>query len=120
MLSYLYSPEYTIPMNSGNTIDATIRAWVEKKASGHKYIDSGVWPQNKPCSWLYLYKNSLDNLDKIRLLKNTRKLDIKYPPLPMRQGTGFNPHRMQIFPSLPSISLYFFSYLHRYRTKVLH
>jgi hypothetical protein len=50
MLSYLYSPEYTIPMNSGNTIDATIRAWVEKKASGHKYIDSGVWPQNKPCS----------------------------------------------------------------------
>ena len=61
-----------------------------------------------------------NSLDKIRLLKNTRKLDIKYPPLPMRQGTGFNPHRTQIFPSLPSISLCFFSYLHRYQTKVLH
>lgn len=45
-----YSAEYAIPMRTDNTIQNTLRAWVDKRAVGHKYIDSGQWPSNQPCS----------------------------------------------------------------------
>lgn len=50
MWGALYSPDYEIPMHSNNTIDKALLAWIEKKPIGHKYIDKGAWPENKPCS----------------------------------------------------------------------
>lgn len=46
----LYSPDYQIPMHSNNTIDKTLFAWSQKKPGSHRYMDHGVWPDNKPCS----------------------------------------------------------------------
>ena len=46
----LYSPDYEIPMHSNNTIDKTLLPWSQKKPGNHRYMDRGVWPDNKPCS----------------------------------------------------------------------
>lgn len=37
-------------MKSINTMDKSLSDWVLKKQVGHKYIDSGIWPSNQPCS----------------------------------------------------------------------
>lgn len=52
MWGALYSPEYTIPMSTNHTIDLTLINWVLKRSGTHKYMDTGAWPDNKPCSGL--------------------------------------------------------------------
>lgn len=45
-----YSNSFKVPMNSANTIQASMFAWVSDDKSSHLHMDTVPWPENKPCS----------------------------------------------------------------------
>lgn len=69
MWGALYSQDYTVPMHTNNTIDLTLVNWVLKRTGNHRYMDTGKWPDNKPCSgvaslqveWMISFENILFN-----------------------------------------------------------
>lgn len=48
--SRFYSANYRIPMNSANSIDATLVEWINNLEGNNDHLDELPWPYNKPCS----------------------------------------------------------------------
>lgn len=47
-----YSYNFTVPMNTNNTIQETLIQWKINQGGSHRYMDYGRWPDNRPCSGL--------------------------------------------------------------------